>query len=163
MNALRALSPPQAAAASLPAVLHVLALPTMPALHMHGLQHIAHLVEVQVCVFNPSQECWFKLIDLERLRHLAARQPQRSGAGGRADRTWGRKTQGMDDSLADAGDQHPAAQAGDNTDFEPRLPRLPRWCVPATSRRASCLDRAEWLPPMQAHCCGVIFGALVWA
>jgi exodeoxyribonuclease V gamma subunit len=122
VDALRALQPQQATEAGLPAVLHVFALPTMPALHMDWLQHIARLVDVHVYVLNPCQEYWFELIDPRRLSHLAARGRAQDSAhqevGHRLLAAWGQQTQALVDGLVDAMDRAASTPSTDDGLFQ---------------------------------------------
>ncbi len=115
--ALQRLNPAEAAALGLPPVLHVLALPTMPPLHVHWLQHIGRLMDVHLYVLNPCQEYWFELLAPRRLSHLAARGDARALAhqevGHRLLATWGRQTQALVDNLVDSAGE----QATDDASF----------------------------------------------
>ncbi len=123
VKALSALPGEAGTAACLPAVLHVFALPTLPALHMHWLQQIARQVQVHVYVLNPCQEYWFELIEPRRLSHLAARgHPQDTAhqeVGHRLLATWGRQTQAMIDGLVDSMDSASLVPTSDEASFLP--------------------------------------------
>ncbi len=123
VDALQSLAPEQARAAGLPATLHIFALPSMPALHMHWLQHIARLVQVHLYVLNPCQEYWFELIEPRRLSHLTARgrapEAAHQEVGHRLLATWGRQTQAMIDGLVDRMDSSAPSRSSDDALFQP--------------------------------------------
>jgi exodeoxyribonuclease V gamma subunit len=115
-EALAQAGPGTLAAAGLPSIAHVFALPTMPPLHIGLLQQIGHVAEVHVYVLNPCQEYWFELVDARRLAHLALRG-RASGheVGNRLLAAWGRQTQSHIDLLV----ERSGGATTDDAAFEP--------------------------------------------
>ncbi len=104
-----------AARATLPARLHVFALPAIPPLYLQAVHALARHVDVQVYAPNPCREYWFDLVTPRRLAHLAARgRNQHAEVGNRLLAGWGQQTQAQIDGLLDAADP---ATWDDDADF----------------------------------------------
>ena len=118
----------------LPERVHVVALPSMPPLHLQVLQALAMGCDVEIYALNPCQEYWFDVVDPRRLAWLS-RRALKPGSGHRS--------------------MHPSASTWAHLDVgHPLLagwdgklkPICLRWCRPAEMR---CWTMPN-LPTLQA-------------
>ncbi|NBU87775.1 MAG: exonuclease V subunit gamma [Betaproteobacteria bacterium] len=94
----------------LPTHVHVMALPSMPPLHLEVLQALALWMDVEVYALNPCQEYWFDVVDTRRLAWLATHKGQTAlrhmEVGHPLLAAWGQQTQAQLSLLVQAcGDQ----------------------------------------------------------
>ncbi len=63
---------PDAARATLPADIHVFALPSLAPQHLRLLQAMSQVIDVHVYAHNPCQEYWFDIVSEKRRLHLTS-------------------------------------------------------------------------------------------
>ncbi len=120
VDALQRGGPARAAAAGVPARVHVFALPAMPPLHQRLLAQLGRVIHVEVYVLNPCREYWFELVDRRRLVHLAARGLDAGHEeGNRLLAAWGQQTQALVDGLVDLGGDAAGVEVADDGDYRP--------------------------------------------
>ncbi|MDR2690527.1 MAG: exodeoxyribonuclease V subunit gamma [Azoarcus sp.] len=102
---------------TLPARVHVFALPVLPPLHLAMLRALSKIMDVHLYVFNPCREYWCDIVDTRRLSWLAGRQQDLfAETRNKLLAAWGKQTQaqiellfeGEHDTLEEARfDPHP--------------------------------------------------------
>lgn len=89
-----------ATAKGVPATAHVVALPSIPPLHVGLLRELGQVIDVHLYVLNPCQEYWFDIVDPRRLSYLALRQrDEHREVGNPLLASWGKQTQSQIDLL----------------------------------------------------------------